>query len=64
MATPLGPLACLKLVPFEAAASIAAVDQNRRRNPRPALPEDIERRDRRVELATSMVGKDHPIGAG
>ena len=26
--------------------------------------EDIERRDSCVELATSMVGKDHPIGAG
>ena len=45
------------------AAAKAAVDQNRGRDPSPALPEHIKRRDSRVELATSMVGKDHPIGA-
>ena len=31
------------------AAAIAAIDQNRRRDPRPALREDIERRDSCVE---------------
>src|SRR5258708_9862034 len=33
------------------AAAIAAVDQDRRRDPRPALREDIERRDSYVEMA-------------